>query len=335
MAEALEVPSCRVTAADDVEGGLVLSVERRRRGGCCPGCGRPSRAGHGRYRRRPADLPSLGRPVRLDLEVRRLRCANAACPHRTFTERVPSLVMILPQLGGSPALCVEGPWGRDSGTLVQGVMTLLCSLPGCDVDRVVRDLDRLVIVAHRRCGHGRCPSCGVLSSAVHSRYDRRPDDLPSLGQAVRLCIQVRRFYCRHPDCRRRTFAEGLPRLLAPRARRTRRLAQAQARIGLALGGEAGARLVPHLAMATSPDTVLRLVRRMPLPKMKEPRAIGIDDWAWRKGRSGGTLVVDLERQRPLDLLPDRSGPTLAAWLRRHPRVAIVARDRSTAVTPGP
>ena len=211
-------------------------------------------------------------------------------------------------------------------------MTLLCSLPGCDVDRVVRDLDRLVIVARRRRRHGRCPSCGVLSSAVHSRYERRPDDLPSFGQAVLLRLRIRRFYCRHPGCPRRTFAERLPRLLPPRARRTRRLARAQAKVGLALGGEAGARLLSHLAMPISPDTVLRLVRRMPLPRMDEPRVVGIDDWAIRKGRSYGTIIVDLERRRPLDLLPDRSGSSLAAWLRRHPRVAVVARDRSTEYT---
>ena len=82
-------------------------------------------------------------------------------------------------------------------------------------------------------------------------------------------------------------------------------------------------------MPVSASTVLRLMHAAPVPRVGGPHAIGIDDWAWRKGRSWGTLVVDLERRRPLDLLPDRSGPTLAAWLRRHPRVAIVARDRST------
>ena len=146
---------------------------------------------------------------------------------------------VLPGFEGSPALCVEAPWGRDGGTIVQGLMTLLYSLPGCDIDRVIRDLDRLVIVARRRRDHGRCPSCGVRSSAVHSRTERRPDDLPSCGWPVRLRVQVRRFCCHRPDCPRRTFTEQLPKLLAPRARRTRRLARAQARIGLALGGEEG------------------------------------------------------------------------------------------------
>lgn len=82
-------------------------------------------------------------------------------------------------------------------------------------------------------------------------------------------------------------------------------------------------------MPTSASTVLRLLHSAPVPRVGKPRAIGVDDWAWRKGRSYGTLVVDLERRRPLDLLPDRSGPALAAWLRRHPEITAVARDRST------
>ena len=117
--------------------------------------------------------------------------------------------------------------------------------------------------------------------------------------------------------------------MPPRARRTRRLAQAQTRIGLAARGEAGARLTDHLGMQTSPDTILRLVRRLPLPSADRPRAVGIDDWAIRKARFYGTLLVDLDRRCPIDLLPDRTGATVTDWLRRHPGIQIVTRDRST------
>ena len=141
---------------------------------------------------------------------------------------------------------------------------------------------------------------------------------------------MRRFYCRDAACPRRTFAERLPELVAPHARRTRRLAEAQGRVGAALGGEASARLLPRLAMPASADTVLRLVRRMPLPAQPEPpRAVGVDDWAVRKGRTCGTIVVDLERRRTLDLLPDRTATTLAEWLRHRPTIGVIARDRST------
>jgi len=209
-------------------------------------------------------------------------------------------------------------------------MNELCPMPGCRVERVAREGPNLLHVAARgtRPG-GRCPDCGRASRAVHSRYRRRPSDLPTLGSRVRVGLVVRRFYCRNPGCGRRTFAERLPELLAPRARRTLRLAEAQGRVGAALGGEGGARLLSRLAMPASADTVLRLVRRLPLAEPEPARVVAVDDWALRKGRTYGTIVVDLERRRVLDLLPDRAAETLADWLRARPGVEVVARDRST------
>ncbi len=150
---------------------------------------------------------------------------------------------------------------------------------------------------------------------MHSRYHRGPADLPSLGCHIQMTLRVRRFYCRNPHCTRRTFAERLPELVRPHARRTVRLAEAQGRVGVAIGGEAGARLLRHLAMPTSADTVLRLIRRVPLPETETPRVIAVDDWALRKGRTYGTIVVDLERRRVVDLLGDRTSTTVADWLR--------------------
>jgi hypothetical protein len=158
--------------------------------------------------------------------------------------------------------------------------------------------------------------------------------LPSLGREIHLSVQVRRFYCRNGACSRRTFAEQLSGLLAPYARRTRRLGRAQGRVGVALGGEAGARLLPHLAMPASAATVLRLVRRLPLPARRAVRVLGVDDWARKKGRTYGTILVDLERRRAIDLLPDRTSATLAAWLRRRTSVRIITRDRSTEYSLG-
>jgi transposase len=113
------------------------------------------------------------------------------------------------------------------------------------------------------------------------------------------------------------------------ARRTTRLAEAQGQVGAALGGEAAARLLNRLAMPASPDTVLRLVRGLPLPMPEPPRVVAVDDWALRKGRTYGTIVVDLERRRAIDLLPDRTSTTVADWLRQRPGIGVVARDRST------
>src|SRR3954463_10434194 len=209
-------------------------------------------------------------------------------------------------------------------------MNELCPMPGCSIERITPDGPGFLhITAHGARPGGRCPDCGRASRAVHSRYRRRPADLPSLGRAVGVELRVRRFYCRNAACARRTFAERLPELLGPRARRTRRLAEAQGRVGVALGGEAGARLLGHLAMPASADTVLRLVRGLPPPEPEPPRVVGVDDWAGRKGRTYGTILVDLERRPTLDLLPDRTATTLAAWLRHRPTIEVIARDRST------
>jgi transposase len=218
---------------------------------------------------------------------------------------------------------------------IEQSMNDLCSIPGCHIERVMPDrLVHLHIAAH---GIGRghpCPACGRISRAVHSRYHRRPADLPSLGRTVSIHLRVRRFYCHNTACPRRTFGERLPDLVAPFARRTRRLAEAQGQTGAALGGEAGARLLSRLSMPTRADTLLRLVNRIPLPNPNPPRVIGVDDWAKSKGRSYGTIMVDLERHRVVDLLPDRTAASLAEWLQQRPGIEVVARDRSTEYASG-
>src|SRR5215211_5516959 len=163
-------------------------------------------------------------------------------------------------------------------------MNKFCPMPGCRVEQITReDPGLLSITAQGTRPGGRGPDCGHASRAVHSRYRRCPADLPALGRAVRVDLRLRRFYCRNAACTRRTFAERLPELIRPHARRTSRLAQAQARVGVALGGEGSARLLQHLAMPASADTVLRLIRNLPLPEPEPPRVVGVDDWALRKG----------------------------------------------------
>jgi len=214
-------------------------------------------------------------------------------------------------------------------------MTQFFPVPGCRLVRIVRGgPTAITLVAEARRDHARCPTCRAVSTSVHSRYRRRPADLPASGKAVRLHLEVRRFYCRNPACPRKTFAERFPTLLARHAQRTRRLAEAQARTGLALGGQPAARLLAHLAMPSSATTLLRTIRGVPMPKPPRPCVVGVDDWALRKGRTYGTVVVDLERRRPLDLLPDRSAETWAAWLRSEPQIGLVARDRSTEYARG-
>ena len=204
---------------------------------------------------------------------------------------------------------------------------LLPSVPaGLHVDDLKLDATGLLITARTAAAEVACPVCGRASTSVHGSYWRTFKDLPWQDRAVTWRVRVRRFRCEH--CPDRTFAECVPGFAGVKARRSDRLAAAQADIGLVLGGEAGARLSRRLAMPVSGDTVLRLVRRRGVEPCPPPRVVGVDDWAWRRGHTYGTIVCDLERHRVIDLLPGRSAEPLRNWLAAHPSVRVVSRDRS-------
>ncbi len=179
-----------------------------------------------------------------------------------------------------------------------------------------------------------CPSCGMPSDHVHSYYQRCPADLPLVGFAVRLDMNVRRFFCDNNDCKQSIFTERIPSMLASYARRTYRLASQQRQVAFALGGEAGASLLSIMGMAVSPDTLIRLIRKIPEGEVETPKFLGIDDWAKRKGQSYGTILVDLEKHRAIDLLPEKSSELLANWLKEHPGVEVISRDRGTEYIKG-
>ena len=149
------------------------------------------------------------------------------------------------------------------------------------LEEIVTEADgvTLVIRAHRPAVY--CPICAQVARRVHSGYARRLADLPWQGLDVRLTLHTRRWFCDNPHCPRRVFAERLPAGVAAHRRRTARLATIVLVFGVAVGGRPGARL------------------------------LGVDDWSLRKDHTYGTILVNLERHKSVDLLPERTAEGLA------------------------
>ena len=215
--------------------------------------------------------------------------------------------------------------------------TLLPCIEGIQINEVSATANAILLRLATTASIACCPLCGKNSDRVHSYYPRTLADAPWNQVQVSIHLRARRFFCGNAECPRKVFAESVSELAEPYARKTKRLQSLLYLVGYALGGEAGARIAVELGLQVSPDTLLNRLRQVSktysVPE-NGVQILGVDDWAFRKGHRYGTVLVDLQRRKVLELLPDRTSETLAEWLTNHPEIEIVSRDRAGSYAVG-
>lgn len=211
---------------------------------------------------------------------------------------------------------------------VSELCQLLLNTDQFEIEYLVVEENEIRVGVENTVQSATCPKCQQESTALHSHYLRYPRDLAWAEWPVVVELKVKRFFCHNPACSKRTFAETFPDFVVRYARKTERVLRKQQRVGANVCAKLAEQLLVGDQIRISDTTINRMLRQLPDPPQEPIRVLGVDDWAKRKGQRYGTVLVDLERGRVVDLLADRTAESLLPWLVRHPEVEIVSRDRS-------
>jgi transposase len=208
-------------------------------------------------------------------------------------------------------------------------MVALITLPGIRLKTAQIIDGSITISAHSKQRFAYCPCCNNKSKHVHSFYIRVLRDLPASTHCVSVNLTVRKFFCRNPECERKIFTEQPGPEISAYSRMTSRTRKTLQTLLLEVSARKGSYIAKLISLPISPSTALRIVNALPILPTKNVTVLGIDDWAYRKGLTYGTLLVNMETGKVIDLLIGRDGKSLTKWLMKHPEIEIVTRDRAS------
>ncbi len=192
--------------------------------------------------------------------------------------------------------------------------------------------DTIFIRMHSRSKSCTCHKCGTLLDKHHGSHHRTVQDLPILGKRVMLDMQIFDYECCSDTCKSFAATETFDGFLSYNSRMTDRLEDFACLLAIETSCEASARIMRSMNVKISGDTIIRLLLKR---YSKQPSEIcgsivGVDDFAFKKRQSYGTIIVDEITHRPVAVLEGRDGTTLKDWLKQNKHVTTVTRDRASA-----
>ncbi len=206
----------------------------------------------------------------------------------------------------------------------------ILGIPGVIIYKSQINDHQITLYAFLKSKTAKCPSCSKRSRYIHSYYQRKLVDLSMCGRAVQILLKVRKFKCNNKSCMQSIFSEQHMALAKKYSRKTVRTTQFLQQLLVEISSSKGAHISRLCHIGQSSSTCLRIVKSIELPTPSNLTVVGIDDWAYRKGRCYGTIVVDTANHRPVALLEGRDQEVVKKWLKENDTITHITRDRSSS-----
>ncbi len=208
------------------------------------------------------------------------------------------------------------------------LLVKMLQFSGVDISQIKVENSNVEISIQSKRKGAKCPSCGKVSYMVRGRYLRKLMSLPIVNLKSIILFLSRKFKCNNQKCQQKIFTEQNTTICERYSRKTIEVTKLLEKIVVEISSNKGSYILGQLNIAQSSSTCLRIVRNMPLPTLKTPQCIGVDDWAKRRGQSYGTIITDASTGKVLDLIDSRDALEIIPSLSQYSDAEYVTRDRS-------